>query len=492
MEPKTGASRARARTAALFAGLAVALAGAACAHAMSEVRTAPGTAPAPAVPWIPPPSAASAPPPAPAPAQIPPDLLDSAQNWGLNDLIDLALRNSPDTRAAWSSARSAAAALGSQRGAYYPNIYVQEATTRTKGSAVGGKFTFETTNTNPYAVLSYLLFDFGGRKEAVEQARQALIAANWTHNAAIQDAVLKVEQAYYQYLDARALEKAEDAAVKEAQASFDAASRRHDAGVGTIADILQAKTVVSQARLALETVQGQIQRIHGVLATAIGLAANTVFDVEIPVQEIPLEQGVEEVERLIAEAQDRRPDLAAARAMVQKAQANLGFMKAQDRPSLTTSLNGGRIYYAPDYNHQDTYSAALLLTIPIFNGLTYQYNVFKAEADAETARASLESLRQQVVYQVWDSYYTQKTATERVRTTRDLLESAQQSYEVASGRYRAGVGSILDLLTAESALASARAQETQARTDWLLSVAQLAHDTGTLWGPDEDQRKGTP
>jgi len=79
-----------------------------------------------------------------------------------------------------------------------------------------------------------------------------------------------------------------------------------------------------------------------------------------------------------------------------------------------------------------------------------------------------------------------------VRTTRDLLQSAQQSFEVVSARYKAGVGSILDVLTSESALASARAQEAQARTDWFLSMAQLAHDTGSLWGPDEHKERGEP
>jgi len=450
---------------------------------MSAGRTEPGTAPGPAVPWTPPPSAALAPAPTTTSPQIPSDLLTAAQGFGLNDLIDLALRNNPDTRAAWSAARSAAADLGSRRGSYYPTIFAQESSTRQKGSAVGGQFTFHSTTTNPSIVLNYLLLDFGGRKAAVEESRQALIAANWSHNAAIQDSVLRVQQAYYQYLNARALEVAEQAAVQEAQTSLDAATRRHDAGLSTIADVLQARTALSQARLALETVQGQIQVIRGVLATAVGLPANTSFDVEIPLQEVPLERGTEQVDRLIEQAQARRPDLAAARALVLKAQANLDQARAQNRPTLTTSVNGGRIFYAPDYNFQDTYGLAFMLTVPIFNGLTYHYNVFKAEADAETSRAQLESLQQQAIFQVWNSYYNQKTATQRVQTTRDLLESARQSYEVVSARYRAGVGSILDVLTAESALADARALEAQARTDWFLSMAQLAHDTGSLWGP---------
>jgi outer membrane protein TolC len=67
-----------------------------------------------------------------------------------------------------------------------------------------------------------------------------------------------------------------------------------------------------------------------------------------------------------------------------------------------------------------------------------------------------------------------------VRTADDLIASAEQSNEVALGRYKAGVGSVLDLLSAQSALADARAQHVLARFEWSTSLAQLAHDAGIL------------
>ncbi|PYS96157.1 MAG: TolC family protein [Acidobacteria bacterium] len=468
------------------------LACAACIHQMAPGRTSPGAAPSPEVPWTPP-AGAVAPPPAPAPAPaIPPDLLANASNWGLAELVDLALRNSPDTRVAWARARAAAADLGAQRGAYYPTAVFQTNASKTRGSAVGGQFTFETASYNPYLTLNYLLFDFGGRKGAVEESRQALISANWSHGAVLQDQVLKVEQAYFQYVYARALEQAEQASLKEAQGSLDAATRRHDAGLSTIADVLQARTRLSQAQLALETVQGQIQTIHGVLATAIGLPANTRFEVETPVNDLPLQEAAAEVERAIEEAQARRPDLAAARADALKAEAHERTVRSLGLPSFASTFNAGRIYYSPSGLHQDTWSGSVLLTIPVFNGMTWQYNRLKAQEQREEARARLDSLQQEITYQVWSSYYNLQTAAQKVATSKDLIDSARQSYEVISARYKAGVGSILDLLTATSDLESARAQEAQARTDWFLSMAQLAHDTGTLSPPGAGTTKGNP
>ena len=61
-------------------------------------------------------------------------------------------------------------------------------------------------------------------------------------------------------------------------------------------------------------------------------------------------------------------------------------------------------------------------------------------------------LRQQVVYEVFSAYYALQTSTRRVHTAEDLVASAQQSNEVALARYKAGVGSVLDLLAAQSGI----------------------------------------
>jgi len=120
------------------------------------------------------------------------------------------------------------------------------------------------------------------------------------------------------------------------------------------------------------------------------------------------------------------------------------------------------------------------MRFPIFTGFRNSYDVREARIEADLAKENVRSLEQQVGLQVWTSYYALQTATQRLTTARDLLTSAQQSADVARDRYKAGVGNILDVLTAESALESARAQEVQARADWFRAVAQLAHDTGTL------------
>ena len=63
---------------------------------------------------------------------MPPDIAERIAKLTLTDIVDLALRNNPATRLSWSNARSAAAAYGSSKGAYYPTIDGNVGVTRIK------------------------------------------------------------------------------------------------------------------------------------------------------------------------------------------------------------------------------------------------------------------------------------------------------------------------------------------------------------------------
>jgi outer membrane protein TolC len=128
--------------------------------------------------------------------------------------------------------------------------------------------------------------------------------------------------------------------------------------------------------------------------------------------------------------------------------------------------------------YRTNWSSRVQVNVPLFTGYARSYDLLRATEEFELARAQADTLEQQAVLQVWTSYYALRTAARRLATSQDLLASAEQSERVAFARYKEGVGTILDLLVAQSALANARATEIQARTDWFVAVARLARDTG--------------
>jgi len=451
------------------------LAGLAPAADSAETSTEPS--PAPNVFWVPP---AREPLPQPPAPEIPAGVESRVQDMSLVDVLDVALQNNPDTRAAWEDARAAAARLASKKGDYWPQISADANVVAYKTPATQGRQISQQTTYTGTGSLSWLLLDFGGRSATVSGARQALFAADWTHNAVIQRVVLEVTLAYYRYMAAKALLKAQAASLAEAEANLDAAERRHDAGLATIADVLQAKTALSQAQLAHETLQGSLFTTRGSLAVSMGLPANVPFDIEERPKDVPSDAVLETVESLIQTALEERPDLAALRAQAQAAHERIRQIRSDGRPTFTANASAGRTYLDQFDRHADGYSAGLYIRIPIFTGFSQTNDVREAEAAARATSERADSLRNIVIYQVFSSYYDLKTATQRVKTAADLLASALQSEAVAQDRYKVGVGTIIELLTAQQALAQARAQNILAQWDWYTALTQLAHDTGVL------------
>src|SRR6267142_1491029 len=406
-----------------------------------RVNGAAGASPSPSVPWTPP-AGAIKPESLLTPIiaiAVPADLQQRIRQLTLIDVVDLALLNNPATRASWAQARATAYLFGSAQGQYYPTINGTGTASRIKSPATLARPAGLRTEYGPSLSLSYLLLDFGGRSGSIEKARQSLFAAN-----------------------------------------LNAATQRNRVGLATIADVLQARTALSQEQLNLETTQGNLQAARGSLASALGLPANLPFELEPAAGAIPVKALGQSVDSVINEALRNRPDLAAARAQAAAAASQVRVARAAELPSLSLGGNAGRTWSSPTNFAGPSYTISLGLAIPMFNGFSHQYDVSAARAQADAVSALAEQTRQQVVTQVFVSYYALQTAEQRVATADDLLVSAQQSVQVAAGRYREGVGSIIDLLTAQTALANARAQQVQSRWQWYTSLAQLARDAGVL------------
>jgi outer membrane protein TolC len=451
----------------------------ACAPSLPGPGEAGPVAARPDTLWVPPkhepPARAAA-----RPRALPEGIADRRTALTLEDVVALALEGSPDSREAWANARARAAAYGAARGDWFPEIRGDFDATRLKTSATQGRSAVQQTIYEPSVSFTWLLMDIGGRSGNIRSNREALIAANWTHNATLQDVVLRAAGAYFDYAAARALLTAQQTTLTEAEANLAAAEERRRVGVATIADVLQARTAVGQARLDLQAVEGDVQTTRGALAVATGFPANLEYDIDTTIVNRNIADVAEDVDSLIGIAIERRPDLASARADYESARADISVAGAQRLPSLVASGNFGRTYRSGVSGGSDAYSLSVGLRIPLFNGFTWEYNREAARALAEAARARAQSLEQQVIFQVFSAYYALRTATVRTGTADALLASATESAEAARGRYQAGVGSLLELLNAENALATARAQRIQARLAWQAALVQLAHDAGLL------------
>lgn len=439
-------------------------------------KTLERVSPAPGVAWEPrkPLPAVIAPAVTPAPATSAP--------LTLAELTEYALRHNPRARQAWFSARAAAAAVGIDRAGDLPQLSGTIAATRILPvSGTTGALSPWQTRLGPTATLSYVLFNLAdsSRAEAVEYR---LLAANLAQNRVLQELVFQVEQAYYRLLGLDLLTRVNELTLKNIRTALEAAQRRRESGLATVADVYRTETQVAQAEVNLTRSRGEVEKARGQLAAAVGLPINQKLSIQSFTDLPPIREMSASVDDMLARARAARPDLVAAEAQAQaarataKAAANAGF------PTLEISGTTGHTEFlneaARNRPHVTNYTAALTVRIPIFTGFRETYTHAQARALAQQAEASRDTLYRQTELDIWQAYYDVRTAASGVGSTDAQVRSAEQTAQATLARYQAGFGSILDLITAQQDESNARVQRVQSYLDWYTALARLHFSTG--------------
>jgi outer membrane protein len=411
--------------------------------------------------------------------------VDLARPLSLAELTDLALRLNPRTRQAWLQARVEAANLGIERADEFPqlNALYSHRIGRRISSTTGLPVPVQTVY-GPSVSLSYVLYDFGQRAADVEAADFRLLAANLGQNRVLQEVAFQVEQAYYRVMAFEYLARTNRESLKNFETALDAAQRRRSSGLATAGDEYRAETQVAQARLVLTRTEGELSKARGQLANVVGLPVDVRLQLESVSELPPVSEITQSMDALLAKAKSNRPDLIASEARARSAQATARSVSKAGWPSLEFVANYGRVNFtngAPGTPYpqgtqrpeQDVYEFGLNLRIPLFSGFRDTYTVRRAQEAAEQAENARDQLVNQTELEVWQAYFDLQTSASNVASTANLVKSAGESADAAVARYKAGVGSLLDLITAQLDDTNAHVQRIQSFLDWYSALSRL-------------------
>ena len=415
----------------------------------------------------------------------------------LVELITLALRRNPAALQAWENARVSAAQLGEAKSPYYPKVTFQAQVG--KNNNVNSEQTLYTPTTRtfnygPQISVTYLLLDFGSRGFGREAARQTLISSNFQFNRTLQDTILGVETAYFNLDSARMQQQAQEDALRVAQATLESVEIQMKTGLATITQKLQAQQALAQALYNLEGAKALVTTAQANLAKSVGLPANAALNVEPPAGDPPLKELDMTVNSMIEEALVRRPDLAAKFAAFRSKLALAQQARRNILPQVNGNLNLQRNYFdetvqagpggsaSPD-GFTDNFAGSFVLSVDLFDGFLKWNKAREAKATAEAARQDLVASEITAIAEVWNNYYNYKTALKQLEAGRELVAASEKAFNATSIGYKSGLNSIVDMLTQQNNLSSARLTFIQARTSLFLSSANLAYSTGAMAPP---------
>lgn len=149
------------------------------------------------------------------------------------------------------------------------------------------------------------------------------------------------------------------------------------------------------------------------------------------------------------------------------------------RPSITIGAlhNFTTTTGVPNENYDQV---GISMTWPLFTGFNVSYGVRQAQAALQQQESNLEQVGLSVTLDVWNGYYSLDSANQQLTITAGLTKTADENLQVALGRYQAGVGSIVDVLTAQTAAATSRQLRINAELGWKVARANLALALGRL------------
>jgi multidrug efflux system outer membrane protein len=401
----------------------------------------------------------------------------------LQRLIEIGLANNRDLRVAALNVAQMQAQYRIQRAAQFPQIdgFADLASARTPASV---STTHSVVVTHDYTVgasVSWELDFFGRLQSLKDQALQQYFATAQARKAVEILLVAEIADEYLTMLADDELIAVTQKTLDSAQASYKLTLIQFQAGTGTELSVSQAETVVEQAKANYAAQVRARAQAENALVLLIGqpLPADLPAPVALDAQtlaDIPAD--------LPSDLLTRRPDIMQAEATLRGANANIGAARAAFFPSisLTGSLGTESGALAGLFKGGSlAWSFLPSIALPIFNA-----GKLKAELDVATVQkdiniAQYEKAIQTAFSEVADGLAARGTYDDEVASLGRYTQAEQHSLDLSELRFRGGVDTYLNVLTAQTALYNAQLTEVSVRLARLTNLVDLYRSLGGGW-----------
>jgi outer membrane protein TolC len=423
--------------------------------------------------------------------------LAAQEKLTLSEAVARALRNNPDLAADAPGLEAARSEFRAARAGYMPRLDFEQSylagnnpvfvfgTLLTQRRFAAENFALPSLNA-PSAednvqtriTVQQTIWDFGRTRNRREQAELGVRMADQAHDENVRRILFAVFDAYHQAsLAADALETAR-LAVRSAESIVRQAQERVDAGMAVEADLLRSRVYLSAARQQEIEAHGRLEGAWALLHRLMGEPLQGPVGATAPLldKSVPLPSE----EDLVAEQKRRRPDYRNLLAELEQAELAVRARWKEYLPRLY-----GYGSWEMDNPSLGDYGGNNWST-----GITLSWNLFAGggdKAQLEAARRRLEQKRLQVramessmALEVRRALIQCRTAEQQVRAAQAAEAQSEEGLRILKNRYDAGLATMTDLLSAETARSSARTNLAEAVYRHRLSYALVEYTAGIL------------
>jgi outer membrane protein len=412
-------------------------------------------------------------------------LAQAPSSLTLKDAEALALKNHPQVQAAQLNYQATQQDIAEARSAYFPTVDGDLTGSEANPQArIGAGFLVASRLWDRFGLgitVSQLITDSGRTPNLVASTRLQSQASAQTAKATQYDVLLRVNQTYFQTLEAQALVKVANETVAARQLLVDQVTELANNKLRSQVDVAFASVNLAQAKLLLIRSQDGVQQAFAELTRALGLDQHQTYKLnEEPMPPSPAADSAD----LVSQAFQQRPELAGLRLerdaahRFERAERDLSY------PTVNLLAVGGvtplihqltTVPTPPEYE-----GAAVNVEIPIFNGGLFTARREAARFKAQAADQRVRDLEERVARDVRVAWSDSLTAYHQLDETAELLREATMALDLAQGRYNLGLSTIVELTQAQLNLTEAEVENLGAKYDYQKSCALLQYATGVL------------
>ncbi|WHS64884.1 TolC family outer membrane protein [Comamonas resistens] len=407
-------------------------------------------------------------------------LLAPAWALDLRQAYEAAERNDASIRASRAAADSAREKLPQAKSQRLPNVSFNAGANRnnlrTSTDSIYGPVSYTTNYNSNNQVLQLRQPIYRPYVSAlVSQAEAQVEDANASLERDEQSLVVRVSEAYFDALLARA-QLDLIAAQKAAYAvQLAAAEKGFKAGTGVRTDIDEAQARVDMSRAQeLEAAQN-VEFTRRRMEVLVGKPVDALADLNVQGFK-PAPPAPANLEDWIARAEETSPQLRALRAQFDAAKMEIEKAKAGHKPTLDAVAGWSRSDSDTVTSVNNVYNQKFIgvqLTVPLYAGGYVNSTVRQAVADSERAREAMEATRLDLGTKVHEQYRAMTEGVLRIAALEQAVRSAQQAVESSRKSFQAGARTTVDVLNAEQQRTTALRDLAQARYAYLLARIRL-------------------
>ena len=397
----------------------------------------------------------------------------------VDDCVRFALENNPAIENAMGTADIYKTKIGQAWSAFFPKFSAglsysrNEMFTGTFGGMNVPKSRYNLFY-DPQLSANMLIFDFGKTSAIAKMAKKTYEATELDVQTTILNVIYNVKSAYYHLLFALQQEKLYEDTVKDYELHLKQAQAYYNIGTKPKIDVLTAEYNLGNAKLNLIKAQNTVKVASAQLSTAMGLPEFTNFTVK---DDFNMNAYDIELKDALKTAFQSRPALLAAK---KKSDASELLVKssvrafAPDLKAFASYNRGGK-----NLNSDQGYQFGGELSYSTVNLMLLKKQVDEAKATHRRDLAAYEVVKQQVHLEVKEAYLDLINAQDSIGVSRLAMNSAKEQYDQASGRYKVGLGTAIELKDAETTYRNSQLQYYQTILNYHVSAANLENMIGT-------------